>query len=202
MLAILIIAKFIYKLSNTELFNSMVGLSIYQDNFLFTLVAILTKFLLVFLTFNIYTYDLKNSLDNIFLRVKANKWFIMKLLSNTLFTVLIKIFTYISIITIITIFPKATFNYLLVLKIFFIDIIYTLCFQMFFLLLYFLMFYNKLIGGITVISGLVSLRLLFPSMKFINRFWYLYLIISLILVIILMTLCKNNYVNLFERNSE
>ena len=140
-LVILIIAKLVYKLSNTELFYSMVGLSIYQDNFLFTLVSVLTKLLLVFLTFNIYTYDLKNGLNNIFLRIKADKWFLMKFVSNFVFTSFLKAIIYIFIVIFIIFFPKTYFNYLLIPKIFCIDIIYTLCFQMFFLLLYFLMFY-------------------------------------------------------------
>lgn len=201
-LVILIIAKLVYKLSNTELFYSMVGLSIYQDNFLFTLVSVLTKLLLVFLTFNIYTYDLKNGLNNIFLRIKADKWFLMKFVSNFVFTSFLKAIIYIFIVIFIIFFPKTYFNYLLIPKIFCIDIIYTLCFQMFFLLLYFLMFYNKPMCGTISFIGLLSIKFLFPNMKFINNYWYIYSVILLALIFGLTILCKNNYVNLFERNSE
>lgn len=97
---LVIIFYFLYSKSfaltqGNDLLNRMLGLHFSTESDLIS-ISLYFYTLSSFLYFAIYLFskDLKNGIDNLFLRIQPNNWLVIKLISITLITLVIKIFAY------------------------------------------------------------------------------------------------------------
>lgn len=97
---------------------------------------IFNNLVLTYISLSIFIKDLSFEMDNIFTRLKVEKWCFFKLLILFIIVMIIKLFKYFIIMMIICIFDKFDFD----LKIFYLimtDITYTLIIILIYLLMYF-----------------------------------------------------------------
>ena len=200
MILILLILFILYLLrfDKMDVFYIIFGLEIKQ-NPIFMLTYILTRILFLFFSFLLFTYDFKNNVSNLFLRIKPFYWIVFRICSNVLILLFIKIFIYFFINFICFFLYDSWFSIFYILRYLFFDISYTLFFQMFLIFIYFLCQYRLFLSFILLI---LNIFILFPRLNFIYDYWWLYILLSLFYMVALIMFYKNQYIILFERNSD
>ena len=170
------------------------GFKIIKNGILFILFYILNVFISLFIAYSLFSYDFKNSLDNIFLRISPKKWLFYKCISCFIFTILFRFILFLFITMFLFIFSKYI-NISLIL-LFLKNVSYILFIQLSFVLL----IYSFQSRKYTLFS-LISVFILFCSkiLIFSINFWWIYILFDFLLIILLMFVYKNNFTNLFER---
>lgn len=200
LLLLLVVLHFLH-LNESDVFYAIFGLQIKQ-NPIFLLTYILTRIIFVFLSFQLFTYDFKNNISNLFLRIKPFYWIISRIFSNILILLLLKIFTYFIINSICFLLYDSWFSIFYIFTYLCCDIIYTLFLQIFFIFIYFLYQYSPTFSILLLFLNVLNIFIFFPKLTFISDYWCIYMLLCLFYIIILILLYKSKYVILFERNSD
>ena len=86
-------------LNGDKIIETMFGLNIEFSTFnpIEIILYLFNIFVYLYIIFNLYIKDIKYQLNNIFMRIKSNKWNNMKLLFISLFILILKLFQYVII---------------------------------------------------------------------------------------------------------
>lgn len=179
-----------------DILLSLMGIKIAKNNILFLLLYLSGILISLFIAYHIFSYDFRNSLNNIFLRVSPKKWFFCKSISCLFVTILFRFSLFLLISLFLIIFCKNTFFWLNLL--FLKNIFYFSFMQLLFILYIYLFQSRKYISFLFFI--LISVIFLSKVLIFLPSVWWIYLFLDILLTIILVYTYENCFVNLFERN--
>lgn len=179
-----------------DILLSLMGIKIAKNNILFLLLYLSGILISLFIAYHIFSYDFRNSLNNIFLRVSPKKWFFCKSISCLFVTILFRFSLFLLISLFLIIFCKNTFFWLNLL--FLKNIFYFSFMQLLFILYIYLFQSRKYISFF--LSILISVIFLSKVLIFLPSVWWIYLFLDILLTIILVYTYENCFVNLFERN--
>lgn len=123
-----------------ELYLDSLGLDAsFEKNFISILVFLYHNIIIIYFQFLLFTKDLRNGPENLFLRVKLRKWYFVKILSITLFTLSIKFILHFFVtILFYFIYKNLEIRICLYFKYLLFSLIYTLIIQNILMFLYFL----------------------------------------------------------------
>ena len=179
-----------------DIYLSLLGIKIIKKNILFILLYLSNILISLFIAYNIFSNDFKNSLDNLFLRISPRKWLFCKSISCLFFTFLFRgilcfmvtsiLFFFYKVIDIwyILVFLKSIF-YFTFIQFLFILIVYLLQSKKYVLFLLPIFLFFLFLGSILII---------------LSDIWWVYLMLSILSIILLMYVYGHCFVNLFERN--
>ena len=94
-----------------------------------------STFSFLFIYIDIYLKDLDKNLENIFLRINSKKYISKKIILSMLITFMLKFIQYVIITITLLLFNHFSLEFN-ILKLFFIDFLYTISMQLIFLLIY------------------------------------------------------------------
>lgn len=123
MIVIYIVVGLISKSSNdAQLFYDSLGLNCsLTKNVLVMMMYLFNVGIFLYISFILFTKDIKNGIDNIFLRLDKKKWLLVKIMSILLVTIIIKISVYL-ILTLLLLINGIHINN--IVNLFIIDILY------------------------------------------------------------------------------
>lgn len=178
-----------------NLFNNVLGLRCTtQSNILEISLYIINMGFAILSSLIIFNNDIKNGIDNLFLRIKILKWIIAKLISIIFITILTKAIIY-TIVFIIFALNKVIIKWIII--IFLKNILYTTLIQFTFLIFYIICKKNKFVIPILLIICLFSIKYLFVDISNLNEF---FLLVSLFLISIIIIIIRKKIIYLFDYN--
>lgn len=195
-ICIFLVYEMFLKLDIRDILFSILGLEVVKKNILFLILYIANIMIALFISYQLFTNDYKNSKDNIFLRVLPNKWFIFKSISCFIINFLFRLIIFLITGVILFLFNKEIdMNFCIIL--FFKSSFYFYFIQILFLL--------------TVYIYQTKPFLLFPLILLILLFnkviiqcclgqWWLYIIFGILINIIIIKIYNNIFTVLFEKN--
>lgn len=184
------------QLDYRDIFLSLMGIKIVKNNILFILLYLSSIIMSLFIAYNIFSYDFKNSLDNLFLRISPKEWLVCKSISCLFFTIFFRLILFLTVVIILVLFSKnITIQFILL---FLKSILYFSFIQSLFILFVFLFQSKRYISFIFF---------MFIFVVFLNKIIIMslniclvYLLLNVLLMVILMYTFENCFVNLFERS--
>ncbi len=180
---------------NFDIFYNTIGINYSNDlGSIEKLLCIFNILFYFYLSLELFTKELKNGVENIFLRINTKKFIINKLISISIITILINIIIYILFLYLFIINKILISNILIV---FLKNIIYVLTLQFSIIIVYMFSKNNK-----CILFLLMLFIFMFNNRILINiintKIIYLILVLIFILWFIVMYF-KKNYFNLFEK---
>ena len=136
----------ILKIPYMDIFCGILGLKFYKYSPLFVVCYLLNRIFFIYIIFCLFTYDFKNAKGNLFMRLAPLKWMLLKISSNAIITVILRIIIYLTIMFIMYLFNGNLTSISNLFRYFLIDIFYLLFIQFSSLFLYFLFQYKLLLG--------------------------------------------------------
>lgn len=149
-------------------------------NIISLLMLLFNVFTFIYLIIDIYTKDLDQYLEYIFLRIKPRQYIFKKNITFLSLSIIIKAIQYIFIILLLFIFQKNIFD-LRILKLFIIDILYIAVLEYLFLFIYFIYILMK--KNIYALIIMLSILLFFFPKNIWNINEYTVLFIILLVVV-------------------
>ena len=122
------------------------------------LMLLFSTFSFLFIYIDIYLKDLDKNLENIFLRINSKKYISKKIILSMLITFMLKFIQYVIITITLLLFNHFSLEFN-ILKLFFIDFLYTISMQLIFLLIYmiFIIMKKKVYLVIITLSSLIKI---------------------------------------------
>lgn len=195
---IILFYEILLQLNSHEMFLSLMGIKIINNNIIFLLVYLLNICISLFIAFNIFFNDFKNSICNIFSRVMPNRWIIYKIISCLACTFLFRIFMFFFILVLCSLLKKniSSVFYIVFLKNFFYYFFLQLIFVS--LICLFQSDNNILLSIFVVMVYLTFANILIFSFDM----WHIYIYLDILLTLFMTVLYKMCYIKLFERNGK
>lgn len=195
---VLLFFELFLKVEGDKIFLSLMGIKIIKNNIIFLLLYLINIIISLFIAFNIFLADFKNSSGNIFLRILPKKWIIFKSLSCFFITLFLRILLFLLIFAIYIIINE---KINLVFTILFIKNIFYLFFlQLLFVSILYLFNFSKCFFLSIII---IIICLLFPKiLLFYSNRWMLYIFLDILFILFLIKIYRSCYVKLFERNGD
>lgn len=189
----------ILKIPYMDIFCGILGLKFYKYSPLFVVSYLLNRIFFIYIIFCLFTYDFKNAKGNLFMRLTPLKWVLLKISSNVIITVILRITTYLTIMLIVYLFNGNLISISNQFQYFLIDIFYLLFIQFSSLLLYFLFQYKLLLGLFLLLIYFLFSFFFIADLSF-YLIWF-YIIFDFIFILSHVCFFKNQYVILFEKGA-
>lgn len=192
--------QLILKNSSKTIFLSITGLEFLNNKVVSLILYLLNKLIILFAVYNMFVYDFRNSMDNLFLRISAKKWIMTKCFSIFLFISVFRMIVFLFIFIALKIAQSQPFDLLVLLSIYLKDTIYNIFLQSLLVLIIWLYQTHK--GILSMLIVLISFfsKLMFPKLSFITNYWWLYLVFGIVIYFLLSMIYINNFSILFEKN--
>lgn len=184
-----------------DLYLDSLGLDAsFDKNFISILLFLYHNILIIYFQFLLFTKDLKNGPDNLFLRVKLKKWYFIKILSITIFTVVLKFILHVFVTALFYfVYENFEIGIYLCFKYFIILLIYTIIIQNILMFLYFLKNTKLKFTLLFILTFYAILKNIPLSVIISIRNIKLSLIILCVLFISNTVLFSKNYLSVFEK---
>lgn len=194
-ISILIFYKVVYKIELSSEICDILGIN-YSSNFerglLPNLLFIFNIFVNIYICMYLFTYDINNNLENIFLRITQKKWLIYKMISIVLISAFIRVIIF--FIAFILFKGDVIFYF----KVFALYNIFIFVIQLFFLFIYIVISKSKLYLLIFIGLLLISLKFLDWDISVMNNIFFYLIFLIFILLYLIMSIFKYNYCKVFE----
>lgn len=190
----------ILKIPYMDIFCGILGLKFYKYSPLFVVCYLLNRIFFIYIIFCLFTYDFKNAKGNLFMRLAPLKWMLLKISSNAIITVILRIIIYLTIMFIMYLFNGNLTSISNLFRYFLIDIFYLLFIQFSSLFLYFLFQYKLLLGIFLLLIYFIFNSYFIADLSF-YLIWF-YIIFDFISILLHVYFFKNQYVILFERSAD
>lgn len=154
-------------------------------NVLEILMLLFSTFSFLFIYIDIYLKDLDKNLENIFLRINSKKYISKKIILSMLITFMLKFIQYVIITITLLLFNHFSLEFN-ILKLFFIDFLYTISMQLIFLLIYMIFIIMKKKVYYLTISIMLSIILIPKNIWQTKK----YVVIVFLVIITLSSLIK------------
>lgn len=128
---IFIIYQLLLDTSSESIFLSTVGMEIQDKKIVSLILYLLNKIILLFSIYNIFIYDFKNSMDNLFMRISTKRMIFFKCFSALLFIFVFRTLFFLLVFTILKISNHIPFGLSFLFNISFKDVMYNDFLQLF-----------------------------------------------------------------------
>lgn len=178
-----------YNVKEMDILKITLGLNFSNGILITEMMFILNIVIFLFFATYLYIKDLKNNLDNLFLRMSIKKWFYSKEILMILLTFILKMVQYILVSAIIYYDGKKGILSSKVIELFFTDYLLTIFLQQVFIIMYFsINLFSK--GKYFIITTLIAFVIVIPK----DVIWYSkYMVILVLLNIIILLLGSKFY---------
>lgn len=180
-----------------NLYYEIVGFEFNLVDFVSSLLFIFNIGFSFYITLTLFLNDLKNDMDNLFLRVDVVKWLFTKILSIFIVQSIIKIILFILLYLEIIVLKGVVDNLLVV---FIVNIIFTMLLNLLFLLLFVITKKYKLLSILFLIFFVVIFRNEINYSLIANNISIMLVIIFIILIVMNLFI-KKNYNCIFENTN-
>lgn len=198
LISVLLVQILIGNVIDIEFFENIIGLNSNIEDGLFpTLMFLLNLGFHLVMIFQIFNNDIKNGTENILLRINMSKWILYKFISIFLLNNLFRIVVYLCTIIVLFIFGKV-FPFEILLKCYFINIIFIFFIDSIFLIIYGLTKKKTYLLSIFILILVICIDFLFINVSFLTNQIYIFIILTVILLLIFYFLIKKRYINILE----
>lgn len=185
-------------ISEKEIVNYIMGLNIKikDSNFLEIIIYVFNVFVSLLFVISIYLKDLTIGLDNIFLRINPNKWYIYKTFLFIIFMIMVKFTQYFILFLVIK-----NITWIVIVNLAILDLIYILFLQFMFLIVYMsLSIFGKKKWGL-MIYLIIYLFLIPKNILSFNNYNLIFLILLIFFSFgYLYIIFRKKYRNLFQNS--
>lgn len=179
---------------NRNTLCKVIGISYdFKDNYMYLFIYVLNVCISIYLCIILFSKDIKIGKENIFLRLKKEKWFLYKMISIfftiTLLKTIIYVFTFL-------ILNNGTINF----QIIFLDLMNIYCVQIASIIVYYIgLQYRELLFLLFLIIIVVFYKINNFNLLFVDNCNLLISMAFIFLFMISIFLFKNNYILFFEK---
>ena len=203
LLVFILFGKNLNLINTSKLYLDSLGLKVSSNNdFISILIFLYHNILIIYFQFLLFTKDLKNSPNNLFLRIRIKKWYFIKALSIIIFTIGIKFILHLFITVLFYfLYKNLEIGLYLCLKYFIISFIYTIIIENILMIVYLLK--NKIFKFllISIILVLLYIKKLPLNILLLTKNISLVFIILCVLFISNILLFSKNYLYVFEKEA-
>ena len=205
----LYVLMFLLTILSSVVVQKLIGVPVDQDLFLSSLgfrtnldyglipflLFILNCGIHIFVVAQIFNNDVKNGLENIFLRMNLNKWINVKCFSIFLLNTILTLLLYISLMIIFAI-NNVILN--TTLKYVFINIIFFSFIEYLFLLIYLIAKRFKWTIPVFVVGFLLCTRFILVDITVMMENVIIFILITLFILVLIKIITRKNFIQIFE----
>lgn len=177
-----------------EILKATLGLNLGSNNFnvINAIVFVLNLIIQVYLLLCLYIKDIKEGLDNIFLRMSSNSWYLLKKVLYLIIVFLLKVIQYISIISIILFVKHSNFSFYDVCITFLMDYLFTVMIQQIVMLFYIIINVISQMKFITLGFAVLLMIMIPKNVMHYSKYYLALVLINIFLSVLSFLFYVNN----------